>query len=210
LYPRRTWLLRVKAADHPISYAPGQTLNDAGQKSDLGSLAVFDGGLRRDDSGRPSVQTERYKGRGRKEAHQVTDRALRYRANACPPPGAPICCLCGSTRNVEVGHVNGHEEDDAPANLFWTCRSCNVISGNALRDAGIGRPTRQYNPATQGAKTLGQWLTAVTSMKGESDAMAVDAAVEMIRATPPARRSGFASEIWARRRQHGTDQGTSF
>jgi hypothetical protein len=32
---------------------------------------------------------------------------------------------------------------------------------------------------------LGQWLTAVLSMKGESDQMTVPAAVELIRATPP-------------------------
>jgi hypothetical protein len=44
-------------------------------------------------------------------------------------------------------------------------------------------------------------------MKGNSDAMDVDAAVAMIRATPPAKRSEFASEIWAKRREHGTDSG---
>jgi hypothetical protein len=44
------------------------------------------------------------------------------------------------------------------------------------------------------------------SMKGGSKAMTVPAAVEMIRATPPARRSEFAKEIWARRRQRGTDR----
>jgi hypothetical protein len=30
--------------------------------------------------------------------------------------------------------------------------------------------------------------------------------VAMIRATPPARRSAFAREIWVRRRAHGTDK----
>jgi hypothetical protein len=112
--------------------------------------------------------------------------------------------MCGSSRNVEVGHLNGHEEDGAPENLVWQCRSCNVLSGNALRAAGLGRPTRQYNPAgpgeSVGAKSLGQWLTAVRSMKGEADAMPVAGAVEMIRATPPERRSSFAREIWELRR----------
>jgi hypothetical protein len=129
------------------------------------------------------------------------------RANACPPPGPRICAFCGSTRNVEVGHVNGHEEDNAPANLVWTCRSCNVRCANTLRAAGIGRLTRQSNPASQGgARSLGQWLTAVFSMKGESQQMTVPAAVAMIRATPPEKRSGFGSQIWARRRAHGTDR----
>jgi hypothetical protein len=53
---------------------------------------------------------------------------------------------------------------------------------------------------------LGQWLTAVFAMKGQSTEMTVPAAVEMIRATPPERRSEFASEIWAKRRERGTDR----
>lgn len=63
---------------------------------------------------------------GGREAGQVTDRALRYRANTHPPPGPRVCALCGSTRNVEIGHVNGREEDGSPTNLIWTCRACNV------------------------------------------------------------------------------------
>lgn len=80
--------------------------------------------------------------------------------------------------------------------------------GNTLRAAGVGRRTRQYNPASKGkgATSLGQWLTAVFSMKGESSEMSVPAAVEMIRATPPARRSEFARAIWDRRRQRGGDR----
>jgi hypothetical protein len=58
----------------------------------------------------------------------------------------------------------------------------------------------------EGATSLGQWLTAVMSMKGQSTEMTVPAAVEMIRATPPARRSEFANEIWAKRRERGTDR----
>jgi len=59
----------------------------------------------------------------------------------------------------------------------------------------------QFNPS-EGAKSLGQWLTAVMSMKGESDAMSVPAAVEIIRATSP---RSFGREIWGRRRERGTD-----
>jgi hypothetical protein len=99
-----------------------------------------------------------------------------------------------------VGHANGHEEDDTPPNLIWTCRRDNVLCANTLRAAGLGRLTNQYNPAGAGASSLGQWLTAVQSMKGESDAMPVAAAVAMVRATPPARRSDFAEQIWKRRR----------
>jgi hypothetical protein len=136
----------------------------------------------------------------------VTDRALRYRANANPPPGPRICSLCGSKRNVEVGHVNGHEEDSSSDNLVWTCRRCNVRCGNTLRKAGLGRLTRQYNPGATGAGNLGQWMNAVMSMKGDGGTMTVADAVATIRATPPEDRSVFAKEIWQRRRRGGTDR----
>jgi len=45
-------------------------------------------------------------------------------------------------------------------------------------------------------------------MKGESDQMPVDEAVEMIHATPLDEGSHFAREIWRLRREHGT-AGTS-
>lgn len=79
-----------------------------------------------------------------------------------------------------------------------------------MTKGGLGRRTRQYNPApTQGARSLGQWMTAVFSMKGQGP-MEPSAAVEMIRATPAARRSEFAQEIWRRRREHGTDRTVPF
>ena len=103
-----------------------------------------------------------------------------------------------------MGHLDGFEENTNPENLIWNCRACNTCLGVVFKRLGLGRRTRQYNPASQGATSLGQWLTAVMSMKGQSQEMTVPAAVEMIRATPPARRSEFARAIWAKRRQHGT------
>lgn len=108
-------------------------------------------------------------------------------------------------------HLDGREENTERANLAWACRSCNTTIGAALKRAGLGRRTRQFNAAETGARSLGQWLTAVLSMKGESSAMTVPAAVEMIRATPPERRSTFAHDIWRLRRQRHTDKwGTPF
>lgn len=134
----------------------------------------------------------------------VTDRALRYRANQEPPDGPRICGYCGARSNVEIEHVNGREEDFSRENLMWACRSCNTRKGIALRNAGLGRRTHQYNPV--GARSLGQWLTAVMSAKGESSSMSVRDAVAMIRATSPAKRSEYAEEIWSRRRERGTDR----
>ena len=138
----------------------------------------------------------------RKETTAITDRAKRYRSNApgCRPPGPRLCALCGSVRNVEVGHANGLEDDISPENLIWTCRSCNVRCGNVLRRAGLGRKTRQYNPAGDGAKNLGQWLNAVLSLRGEGGTMSVADAVAIVHATPPEDRSRFAREIWSKRR----------
>jgi hypothetical protein len=113
-----------------------------------------------------------------------------------------VCAFCGSGRNVEVGHLDGHEENTAPHNLIWNCRACNTRLGVVYKRLGLGRRTRQYNPAAQGATSLGQWLTAVMSMKEESDQMTVPAAVEMIRATTPERRSEFARQIWQKRTAH--------
>lgn len=106
----------------------------------------------------------------------MTDRALRYRANGCPPPGEKICCLCASRRNVEVGHLDGYEENTAPENLIWNCRACNTKLGVVYKRLGIGRRTRQDNRSSKGATSLAQSLTHVMSMKGESDVMTVPAA----------------------------------
>jgi hypothetical protein len=156
----------------------------------------------------------------------VTDRALRYRANSSAPD-ISRCYWCGRAKNpngrkLDVAHINGHEEDNSPRNLGWSCRSCNVQTGRVLAANGLGRKTRQYNPGrpkkreafdptNKGAQTLGAWLNAIQSMKGEPGGdMSVAAAVEMVQATSPARRSRFANEIWKKRRAAGTDRSVPF
>lgn len=133
---------------------------------------------------------------------QLTDRAYRYRANSHPPSDPKLCAFCGTNRQVQVGHVDGHEENGEPENLIWTCRSCNMLHANTLRAAGYGRLTRQYNPAARGAESYRQYALALLSMKGESDAMSVPTAVEMVHATSADDRSRFSREIWRLRRRH--------
>jgi hypothetical protein len=159
----------------------------------------------------PFIREENPPGRaGRKEAAMVTDRCRRLRANAHPPPGPKICAWCGTKRGIEVAHISGNESDGGRYNLAWVCRSCNVRCGNTLRAAGLGRATVQFNPAeAQGAQSLGQWLVAIASMKGESTTMPVAAAVALIRATDPETRSQFAQEIWRLRRQRYGPTGRS-
>lgn len=119
----------------------------------------------------------------------VTDRALRYRANQAMPDDAPrVCFACGSP-DVEVGHLDGHEENNAPENLAYTCRACNVLCGNTLRAGGAGRLTNQYNPA--GARNAAHYRNAVDTLTGKSRAMSLRSAVETIQGTPHAKRAGY-------------------
>ncbi len=101
-----------------------------------------------------------------------------------------------------MGHINGDERDSGRANLVWNCRACNTKLGRIFKRLGLGRRTKQFNPQGRGAESYGQWALAVMSVKGESDAMTIPAAVEMVRATPPEDRSRYAREIWRRRREH--------
>jgi len=104
-----------------------------------------------------------------------------------------------------VGHVDGEESNGAQENLGPTCRSCNAKVAHVMKRQGVGSRTRQYNPRrAEGAQSLGQWLAAVMSMKGESDQMSVSEAVDLIHATPASDRSRFAREIWRLRQEHGT------
>ena len=102
-----------------------------------------------------------------------------------------------------VAHIDGDESNMAPLNLGLTCRSCNAKVAHVMKSCGMGRRTKQFNPRGQGAKSLGQWMAAVMSMKGESDQMSVSDAVDRIHATPAEDRSHFAREIWRLRREHG-------
>lgn len=108
-----------------------------------------------------------------------------------------------------VGHLDGHEENEAPDNLTWTCRPCNSTAANTMRKAGKGRKTRQFNPSKSGgASSLGEWMQAVGAItphvdrgdRGLASTMSVSEAVAMIRATPHSRRSEFASKLGASRR----------
>lgn len=148
----------------------------------------------------------------RRPAAAITDRAKRYRANRDIAAPSRHCHYCGRTPRqagpLMVDHIDGNETHGNPENLTWSCRSCNTKKGGVFRRAGRGKPTRQYNSAkpAAGARSLGQWIQAVMAMRGESSTMSVPAAVALVQATPPARRSEFAAEIWARRRERGTDK----
>jgi len=105
-----------------------------------------------------------------------------------------------------VHHINGDEAAGGAENLTWACRPCNTSVGLRMARAGIGRRTVQFNPADhEGARSLAQWVTAVMSLRGAGP-MSLQSAVDLVSATPPARRSRFGKEIWRLRRQHGTDK----
>lgn len=92
--------------------------------------------------------------RFRKSVSKITDRAKRYRANTpeCLPIGPRRCSrirngkLCGSKRNLVVGHKDGNESNSRRSNLEWECKSCNTYFGKRDAKMGRGERTRQYNP----------------------------------------------------------------
>lgn len=146
---------------------------------------------------------------GRKPADQITDRALRYRANsdACRPKGAKLCMWCGvdnrhvkGTRPpIEVAHIDGNETNTAPENLAWTCRSCNQKVAVVMKRAGVGRPTNQYNPS-KGAKTKEQYAWALAVMRGDEDGDAGEAA-QIVLDTPHSKRSDWNVDFWKVRKE---------
>ena len=105
-------------------------------------------------------------------------------------------------------HLDGREEHNHPANLLLVCRSCNARAGAALRRAGLGRLTRQYNPSPAGAQTLAEWVQAARTATGQlhGKEMPLARAVAIVQATPPSRRTAFAKQIWEIRRDRGTDK----
>lgn len=139
---------------------------------------------------------------------QLTDRAHRYRAQH-QVATRDRCIYCGAPRPRDIDHIDGRPDDDTPANLAAACHRCNSAKGLLFARLGLGRRTRQFNPRRKpipksaGAYNLAQWIQAVMSIKGQGP-WTVQEGVTMIRATPPADRSAYASEIWRRRRARGT------
>ncbi len=150
----------------------------------------------------------------RRNAPALTDRGYRYRAVKAVE-GPKLCFACGSKRNLTVDHIDGRPEHSETDNLMWLCKSCNTAKGIVLKNARVGRLTKQFNASkatkaeTKGAANLAQWLDAVSRVTPHRDhgqmlipdfarEVSVQQAVNIIRATPKARRSEFAREIAAR------------
>lgn len=138
----------------------------------------------------------------------MTDRAKRFRANhpAVRPP-LEVCGYCGAGGRIEVEHIDGNEGNAAPANLIGACRSCNTSKGLALAAWGIGKKTRQYNPARPLA-TLAAYRANAAVLLGDEFGD-VRQAVRRLQATTPAARLRFARQL-GRRRNPGKRGGPSF
>jgi hypothetical protein len=136
----------------------------------------------------------------------VTDRALRYRAQK-NVRGPKKCVICGSTRNIDVMHLDGNESHGDAANLAYGCRSCNGKLAAAFKRLGKGRPTNQYNPAGKEPPTFQQYAWAVSQQTGreyvkgrgfsEGDHGEAGA---IIHATPRSLRAEYAARIAAGKR----------
>lgn len=138
---------------------------------------------------------------GTKPVSLVTDRAKRYRANHpdCKPKGAKVCAFCGSKRNIGVHHLDGNEDNGAPRNLAYACKSCNGKIAAAHKRSGKGKRTRQFNPPAK-VPTYQQYLRAVSIHQRGSH----DEGGAIIHATPPELRAEYARRIAAEKRKRGT------
>ena len=146
---------------------------------------------------------------GRKPASQVTDRALRYRANSdeCKPEGPQRCLWCGARRfkdrgtEIQVAHIDGDETNTNPENLAWSCRSCNQKVAAAMKKAGVGRRTKQYNPLRRsGISDWREFAEALAITRGDAIGD-LQQAIQRIHDTPMSRRSELQQDIWRRRKQ---------
>ena len=150
---------------------------------------------------------------GRVPVEYLTDRAKRYRAQKLIPNTERRCIYCGAPpapgRRLEVEHIDGRESNLNPENLAWTCRSCNTRKGAYFARRRVGQRTRQFNPRGKkkipGARTLAEYMETLNALHGYASRFTLQEAIEKMHNTPPEDRSGFAYEIWERRRARGTD-----
>lgn len=142
---------------------------------------------------------------GARRAVEITDRAKRYRAQKNAPP-SKRCYLCGAPGPRDVEHIDGRESNNNPKNLDRACRQCNAKKSHNFKRRGAGIRTKQYNPEPgAGAKTLAQYVTAAMVLRGMSDAMPLQSAIDLMHNTPASARSRFAQQIWDKRRASMAD-----
>lgn len=125
----------------------------------------------------------------------VTDRAKRYRANhPAVRPSLEHCAYCGAGARNEVEHIDGDEANASPYNLVGSCRRCNVIKGITLKAWGLGRRTKQYNPAGRPLRTMAEYRRNVAVLVGQQWGD-VAAAVRRLQDTAPADRERFSAQL---------------
>lgn len=130
----------------------------------------------------------------------LTDRAKRYRANS-PAVRPPMnnCGYCGNAGRLDVEHIDGDEANADPWNLIAACRPCNTVKGIVLQAAGMGRRTRQFNPAPRrrAVKALPEYRRNVAILLGRAPG-SVPAAVASLQATAPGVRARLAAQLAGR------------
>jgi uncharacterized protein YlaI len=129
-----------------------------------------------------------------KPAHQITDRAKRYRAQNSAPPGPRRCTFCAARENIDIDHISGNEADGDPDNLMYLCRSCNTRKGVMQARNRVGIRTRQFNPAQ--VPTFSVFKSHIRVLLGLEPGN-VPVSTAAIRATPAGVRSRYTDKIEA-------------
>lgn len=127
----------------------------------------------------------------------VTDRAYRYRAvqvmEQLPAASRERCHFCGNDNApLLAGHVDGHEENCHPANISPTCRSCNNAIAAKFAQIGVGRRTRQFNPAAPATRRE-EYTWAIYQLRFSRSKATIQRAIARIQSTPHADRNRFVS-----------------
>jgi len=116
-----------------------------------------------------------------------------------PPSAGLVFATCAERRNVEVGHSTAMR-NRRTGNLLWTCKlQC------PLCEHAPARGNRQAHATVHPRARRGESrsvVTAVMSMRGESDAMSVRMRF-LDPCDSPASRSEFAQEIGSAARRYG-------
>lgn len=125
-----------------------------------------------------------------KPAHELTDRAKRYRAQRNRPAGPRRCNFCTSRRNIDVDHITGDETDGGEENLIYLCRTCNTVKGIVQARNRIGVRTRQFNPSGGFRAFRNAALVLMGIQPGDAAAATAE-----IRATSPAQRIAYGDRL---------------
>lgn len=123
-----------------------------GQGMSIEALCVYygvsDPTIRRwiDEFGLQQPFSERHSKRmyGEGNPAYLNGNSLRYIRRRLSRTKPAVCEWCGTTKKVQVHHVNHNKENNDPDNLMWLCGPCNRLEAQLWALEQTGRATRHF------------------------------------------------------------------